>query len=85
MLSDATLITMRFHFTNIPHDRRHILGWHRLLYEFRQNGVGAICVFDGRDRIVAKGAEVSNVITHIRSLELQSMTCSTSEEKNCVI
>ena len=37
-------------------------GWHRLFSEFRQDGVGAMLVFDGRDRIVAKRAEVSKSV-----------------------
>lgn len=56
--SDATLITQRFHFARVPHQYKHVLGWYRLLKELRDNGVNAICIFDGDDRSVAKLQEV---------------------------
>ncbi|KAF8318401.1 PIN domain-like protein [Clavulina sp. PMI_390] len=57
LVLDATLITTRFHFSNNPHERRHILGWYRLLNELRLNEVKVICVFDGKERHTAKKAE----------------------------
>ncbi|KAF8340685.1 PIN domain-like protein [Cantharellus anzutake] len=54
---DGTLVTQRLHFSNIPYEFKHILGWHRLLMELRDNNVGVICVFDGKERSEAKQAE----------------------------
>lgn len=58
IVSDATLITQRFHFAPTPHEHRHILGWYRLIQELRENNVCAVCIFDGKERSVAKGREV---------------------------
>ncbi|KDR80107.1 hypothetical protein GALMADRAFT_62412 [Galerina marginata CBS 339.88] len=55
---DGTLITQRFHFMRRDHPYRHILGWYRLAQELNENGVSAICVFDGKERQVAKAKEV---------------------------
>ncbi|KII84254.1 hypothetical protein PLICRDRAFT_95239 [Plicaturopsis crispa FD-325 SS-3] len=54
---DGTLITQRLHFANIPHPQRHVLGWYRLAKEFKDCGVHAICVFDGKERSFAKARE----------------------------
>lgn len=54
---DGTLITQRFHFTPEPHLYRHVLGWYRLAQELDDNGVQAICVFDGKQRSAAKAQE----------------------------
>ncbi|KAF7325798.1 hypothetical protein MKEN_00430400 [Mycena kentingensis (nom. inval.)] len=54
---DGTLITQRLHFAPVPHEYRHILGWFRLMKEFQDAGVSAICVFDGDERSVAKARE----------------------------
>lgn len=43
----------------MPHEHRHILGWYRLIQEFREHGIRAICVFDGEERTTAKSNEVS--------------------------
>jgi flap endonuclease-1 len=59
--SDATLITLRFHFSPVPHASRHVLGWYHLIKELRQSGVQPICVFDGTQRSVAKKAEVRSI------------------------
>ncbi|KAL1757456.1 PIN domain-like protein [Schizophyllum commune] len=56
---DGTLITQRFHFAPLPHRYRHVLGWYRLMQEVRESGVNAICVFDGKERSMAKAREVS--------------------------
>ncbi|KAJ3826506.1 PIN domain-like protein [Lentinula raphanica] len=56
---DGTLLTQRFHFAQIPHPYRHVLGWYRLIKELEQFGVDAICVFDGKGRNAAKAQEAS--------------------------
>ncbi|KAJ3755161.1 PIN domain-like protein [Lentinula raphanica] len=56
---DGTLLTQRFHFAQIPHPYRHVLGWYRLIKELEQFGVEAICVFDGKGRNAAKAQEAS--------------------------
>ncbi|KAG1753635.1 PIN domain-like protein [Suillus paluster] len=55
---DGTLITQRLHFAPMPHPHRHVLGWHRIITELKECNVQAICVFDGRDRSIAKAREV---------------------------
>ncbi|KAG1876196.1 PIN domain-like protein [Suillus subluteus] len=55
---DGTLITQRLHFAPMPHPHRHILGWHRIITELKECNVHAICVFDGKDRSIAKAREV---------------------------
>lgn len=55
---DGTLITQRLHFAPMPHHHRHVLGWHRILTEFKECDVRAICVFDGQERSAAKAREV---------------------------
>ncbi|KAG2342282.1 PIN domain-like protein [Suillus weaverae] len=55
---DGTLITQRLHFAPMPHPHRHVLGWHRIITELKECNVHAICVFDGRDRSIAKAREV---------------------------
>jgi hypothetical protein len=42
----------------MPHQYRHILGWFRLINEFREHDIRAICVFDGEERTAAKSSEV---------------------------
>ena len=42
----------------MPHTYRHVLGWYRIVREFEEAGVNAICVFDGSERSEAKRAEV---------------------------
>lgn len=56
---DGTLLTQRFHFAQIPHPYRHVLGWYRLIKELEHFGVEAICVFDGKERNLAKAQEVN--------------------------
>ncbi|THH05377.1 hypothetical protein EW145_g4844 [Phellinidium pouzarii] len=51
---DGTLITQRLHWAQIPHRYRHVLGWYRIISELKDNDVNAICVFDGKERSVAK-------------------------------
>ncbi|KAF4564711.1 hypothetical protein EYR40_010883 [Pleurotus pulmonarius] len=65
---DGTLITQRFHYAPLPHQYRHVLGWYRLAQELRDNGVNAICVFDGKERNLAKAREVA------RRREVQRVT-----------
>ncbi|KAF9568683.1 PIN domain-like protein [Agrocybe pediades] len=55
---DGTLVTQRFHFARIEHPYRHVLGWYKLIHELKENGVSAICVFDGKERSAAKLREV---------------------------
>lgn len=56
---DGTLITQRFHFAPMPQSHRHVLGWYRMLEELKECGVSAICVFDGKERSLAKQFEVA--------------------------
>ncbi|KAF7426147.1 hypothetical protein PC9H_008513 [Pleurotus ostreatus] len=65
---DGTLITQRFHYAPLPHQYRHVLGWYRLAQELRDNGVNALCVFDGKERNLAKAREVA------RRKEVQRVT-----------
>ena len=43
----------------MPHMYRHVLGWYRVIKELNDYGVTAICVFDGKERSLAKAREVS--------------------------
>ncbi|KAG6854103.1 hypothetical protein C0991_010517 [Blastosporella zonata] len=54
---DGTLITQRLHFAPAPHPYRHVLGWYRLARELQEAGVQAVCVFDGKERNIAKARE----------------------------
>ncbi|KAJ7485415.1 PIN domain-like protein [Mycena latifolia] len=54
---DGTLITQRLHFAQVPHNYRHVVGWYRLIKELEDSGVSAICVFDGKERSLAKARE----------------------------
>jgi len=65
LVIDGTLVTQRFHFAPMPHKYRHILGWYRLIHELREHGIRAICVFDGKERTIAKSCE-QNRRRHIR-------------------
>lgn len=51
-------MTQRLHWALIPHKYRHVLGWYRLIGELNENEVKVICVFDGKERSVAKALEV---------------------------
>ncbi|KAH7886950.1 PIN domain-like protein [Phlebopus sp. FC_14] len=42
----------------MPHQHRHVLGWHRILTELKEGDVRAICVFDGKERGTAKMREI---------------------------
>ncbi|KAG6830283.1 hypothetical protein H0H87_008581 [Tephrocybe sp. NHM501043] len=57
VIIDGTLITQRLHFAPSPHPYRHVLGWYRLARELQEAGVKAVCVFDGKERNVAKTRE----------------------------
>ncbi|KZS96320.1 PIN domain-like protein [Sistotremastrum niveocremeum HHB9708] len=46
------------YFAPIPHINRHVLGWYRLLLDLKIADVYAVCVFDGRERSLAKQREV---------------------------
>jgi flap endonuclease-1 len=46
----------------MPYTYRHVLGWYRIVKEFDEAGVRAICVFDGSERSEAKKAEVRVVL-----------------------
>ncbi|KAK0203581.1 PIN domain-like protein [Desarmillaria ectypa] len=54
---DGTLITQRLHFVPIPHPYRHVLGWYRIAKELQENNIEAVCVFDGKERNIAKARE----------------------------
>ncbi|CAK5274682.1 unnamed protein product [Mycena citricolor] len=59
LVFDGTLITHRLYFSPNPHERRHIIGWFRLVKELREAGVDAVCVFDGEGRSTAKAKEAA--------------------------
>ncbi|KAJ7578471.1 PIN domain-like protein [Mycena floridula] len=67
---DGTLITQRLHFTQHPHPHRHVLGWYKLARELKEAGVNAICVFDGKERNIAKAHE------NRRRKEAQRLSCA---------
>ncbi|SJK98592.1 uncharacterized protein ARMOST_01860 [Armillaria ostoyae] len=54
---DGTLITQRLHFVPVPHPYRHVLGWYRIAKELQENNIEAVCVFDGKERNIAKARE----------------------------
>jgi hypothetical protein len=54
---DATLLTQRFHFGRGVHNR-HVSGWYRFITNLKASDVNAICVFDGKERNLAKAGEV---------------------------
>ncbi|KZT04482.1 PIN domain-like protein [Laetiporus sulphureus 93-53] len=54
---DGTLITQRLYRSPVEHEKRHILGWYRLIKQLTDHGVQVICVFDGKERNVAKAME----------------------------
>ncbi|KAG6848375.1 hypothetical protein H0H93_000757 [Arthromyces matolae] len=54
---DGTLITQRLHYAPAPHPYRHVQGWFRLARELQEAGVSAVCVFDGKQRNIAKARE----------------------------
>ena len=62
LVSDGTLITQRLWFSPAPHPHRHVLGWYRLVKEMKECGVNAICVFDGKERNLAKKSEVGGLV-----------------------
>ncbi|KAL6306341.1 PIN domain-like protein [Sparassis latifolia] len=76
---DGTLITQRLHFAPMPHRYRHVLGWYRIIRELRECDVHAICVFDGKERSLAKEMEIKRrravrKVTEARGeLELQRL------------
>ncbi|KAI0739004.1 PIN domain-like protein [Daedaleopsis nitida] len=55
---DGTLITQRFHFAPMPQQYRHVLSWYRLARHLKHHNIQAICVFDGKQRSVAKAREI---------------------------
>ncbi|KAF8637882.1 hypothetical protein AX17_002505 [Amanita inopinata Kibby_2008] len=69
---DGTLITQRMHFAPSPHQYRHVLGWYRLVKELDEAGVTAICVFDGKERNLAKARE------HVRRKEARQLVATRS-------
>ena len=52
----------------MPHPYRHVLGWYRLLKELKDNDVNAICVFDGKERSLAKSDEVCRALLAVASM-----------------
>ncbi|KZT69944.1 PIN domain-like protein [Daedalea quercina L-15889] len=64
---DGTLITQRLHFSPMPHRHRHVLGWYRIMKELAECDVRAICVFDGKERSLAKELEMERR-RHVRKL-----------------
>ncbi|KLO14111.1 PIN domain-like protein [Schizopora paradoxa] len=69
LVIDGTLITQRLHWSPSPYKYRHVLGWYRLVTEMKENGVSAICVFDGIERSAAKTSEIER-----RKLQRQVVT-----------
>ena len=59
---DATLLTQRFHFGAGVHNR-HVSRWYRFINNLKASNVNAICVFDGKERNLAKAREVDSVLT----------------------
>ncbi|RDX47303.1 PIN domain-like protein [Lentinus brumalis] len=55
---DGTLITQRFHFAPMPQPYRHVLAWYRLASHLRSHNIQTICVFDGKERSLAKEREI---------------------------
>ena len=55
---DGTLITQRLHYSQGYRELPHVLGWYRIAKELDDNGISAICVFDGETRNSAKAREV---------------------------
>ncbi|KAI0720678.1 PIN domain-like protein [Cerioporus squamosus] len=55
---DGTLITQRFHFAPMPQRYRHVLSWYRLASNLRNHNIQTICVFDGKERSLAKEREI---------------------------
>ena len=57
--SDGTLITQRLHFAQVPGHggSQHVSGWYKIAKELNDNGISAICVFDGESRNSAKARE----------------------------
>ncbi|KAI5123645.1 hypothetical protein M0805_001678 [Coniferiporia weirii] len=69
---DGTLITQRLHWAQTPHHYRHVLGWYRLITELKDNGVNAICVFDGKSRSSAKAQENERRVNARRIISARS-------------
>ncbi len=64
VVSDGTLITQRFHFAPMPQPYRHVLAWYRLASHLRSHNIQTICVFDGKERSLAKEREVREHAPH---------------------
>lgn len=45
----------------MPQRHRHVLAWYRLATHLRNNNIQAVCVFDGKERTLAKEREVRDV------------------------
>ncbi|KZV98147.1 PIN domain-like protein [Exidia glandulosa HHB12029] len=54
---DGTLVTQRMHYSPMPYEYKHVLGWYRVVRQLLKSGVGVICVFDGPERALAKMRE----------------------------
>ena len=78
---DGTLITQRLHFVPLPHPYRHVLGWFRLVKELQEHNVSALCVFDGRERNIAKAKEVRLLTPDILQNLLLLQTLKRQEAK----
>ncbi|KIY62912.1 PIN domain-like protein [Cylindrobasidium torrendii FP15055 ss-10] len=59
VILDGTLLTQRVHYIPISHPYRHVLGWYRIVRELQDAGVTAVCVFDGKERNIAKAKETT--------------------------
>ncbi|PCH35225.1 PIN domain-like protein [Wolfiporia cocos MD-104 SS10] len=73
---DGTLVTQRFHFAPVPSDYRHILGWYRMVIALRDCGVRTICVFDGKQRSIAKELELD------RRRQVRQVSCARGAIEN---
>ncbi|KAL4254737.1 XPG/Rad2 endonuclease [Abortiporus biennis] len=65
---DGTLLTQRLHFAPMPHKYRHVLGWYRVISELQESNVTTFCVFDGKERSIAKQTEIERR-RHTRRIE----------------
>jgi len=76
LVFDGTLITQRLHFSPMPHRYKHVLGWYRMIQELKECDIQAICVFDGKERSIAKKRETE------RRRDLRKITAARGSIEN---